>query len=49
MISLAVGQRGGVNLSIGAGFYDAYNARSFNSGACDDYWNYAWTVFPSPP
>jgi hypothetical protein len=24
--------------------YRAFNARSLNSGACDDYWSYAWTA-----
>jgi hypothetical protein len=24
--------------------YSGFNARSMNSGACDDYWSYAWTA-----
>jgi hypothetical protein len=24
--------------------YSAFDARSLNSGACDDYWSYAWTA-----
>lgn len=28
--------------------YLARNHRSFNSGACDDYWNYAWTLREAP-
>jgi hypothetical protein len=31
-------------VSINANTYAVRNHRSFNTGACDDYWNYAWTA-----
>lgn len=31
-------------ISINANAYAVWNHRSFNTGACDDYWNYAWTA-----
>lgn len=31
-------------ISINANSYAVRNHRWFNTGACDDYWNYAWTA-----
>jgi hypothetical protein len=41
-------QRAEAHLIVDGHPYVGYDARAYNSGACDDYWNYAWTLRESP-
>jgi hypothetical protein len=35
--------------TLGASTYTVRNLRSFQSEACDDYWNWAYTIYADPP